>query len=304
MSAAGELQTVDLAGPVHYVDYGGPDGAPTLVLVHGLGASLLSWRSLAERLVGTHRVLALDLVGFGHTEPLGRGVTVADNANLLARFIRRVVGHPVGLVGNSMGGMISVLTAQAHPGLVDSVVLVDPALPGGLKRQGLRSIDPQLALFFALYNTPLLGERFLRLRRRRLTPRRQVDLLLASICVDASRVESDLVNQLVAHATARRAYAWSDQAFLGAERSIMRMLTTGRKRYLAALQQLSLPCLLVHGEQDRLVGVSAARAAAALNPLIELVTLPDVGHAPQLEVPEELATIILRWHAGVVQGAV
>ncbi len=292
-----QLQTIDVDGPFHYADHGGPAGAPLLVLVHGLGASHLSWLPTAERLTATHRVIAPDLVGFGHTAPEGRGTTVADNRDHLARFLRRVADGPVTLVGNSMGGMVSAMTAHAHPTLVDALVLVNPALPGRVDAARLRALDPRIALFFALYNTPLVGEAFMALRRSRMSPRRQVELLLEGICADPSRVDQRVVDMLVSLATTRRAYGWSDAAFLSAERSIMRQLTLGRARYTDILTGLRMPSLLVHGERDGLVDVAAARAIAPLNASMQLVTLPDVGHVPQLEVPTELTDLIVGWHA-------
>ena len=65
--------------PVHYVDFGGPDGAPTVVLVHGLGGSHLNWDLFAPLLRPHARVLALDLPGFGRSEPGDRRTTVHDN---------------------------------------------------------------------------------------------------------------------------------------------------------------------------------------------------------------------------------
>jgi pimeloyl-ACP methyl ester carboxylesterase len=298
-----ELTHVDLDGPVHYVDSGEPHAsAPVAVLVHGLGASHLSWHPFVPLLARTHRVIALDLAGFGHSAPLGRGTAVGDNRDLLARFVREVVGSPVALIGNSMGGMVSILTTHAHPSLVDRLVLVDPALPGLLGPGSLKSVDRGLALHFLLYNTPLVGEAFLRLRRRRLTPAEQVADLLDTVCSDPSKVPRDTVSLLVSLATARRRYDWSDKAFLAAERSIIRQVTLGRTAYLAAIDGLRIPTLLVHGEDDRLVDVSTARAIAPRNPVIDLVTLPGVGHAPQLEVPAQLDELIGRWLTGVEQG--
>src|SRR5512133_1839036 len=111
----GASRTADLGGPVHYVDFGGPAGAPRLVLVHGLGGSHLNWCLLAPRLARPARVLAVDLVGFGLTYPAGRPATVQANAALLDRFVREVAGAPAVLVGNSMGGMVAILTALARP---------------------------------------------------------------------------------------------------------------------------------------------------------------------------------------------
>ena len=70
--APGRSATVDLGGPVHYVDFGGPADGPVLVLVHGLGGSHLNWDLFAPLVREHARVLALDLPGFGRSEPAGR----------------------------------------------------------------------------------------------------------------------------------------------------------------------------------------------------------------------------------------
>jgi Alpha/beta hydrolase family len=117
--AAGRLggvsRTADLGGPVHYVDFGGSAGAPRVVLVHGLSGSHLNWCLLAPRLVAEVRVLAVDLVGFGLTHPKGRAATVQSAAIMLDRFVREVAEALAILVGNSMGGMASIMEV-AVPG--------------------------------------------------------------------------------------------------------------------------------------------------------------------------------------------
>ena len=67
--ASAPSRWVDLDGATHYVDHGGPDGAPVLVMVHGLGGSHANWAALAPLLTDCYRVLALDLAGFGLTRP-------------------------------------------------------------------------------------------------------------------------------------------------------------------------------------------------------------------------------------------
>src|SRR3954453_13342756 len=126
----GESRVVDLDGPVHYVDFGGPASGPAVVLVHGLGGSHLNWDLLAPLLTEHARVWALDLPGFGLSEPEHRLATVHNNVKVLDRFIREIAGAPVVLVGNSMGGMISILQTAQQPETVSRLVLVDPAVPG------------------------------------------------------------------------------------------------------------------------------------------------------------------------------
>src|SRR5690348_12888685 len=109
--------TITIAGgPVHYVDYGG-EGTP-VVLVHGLGGSHLNWMCVGRELAAAppgYRVVAPDLVGFGRTPLAGRSSSIEAQVELLAAFIEKVAGGPCVLAGNSMGGLISVLTAEAHP---------------------------------------------------------------------------------------------------------------------------------------------------------------------------------------------
>ncbi|MFL5423958.1 MAG: alpha/beta fold hydrolase, partial [Myxococcales bacterium] len=122
-----EHRTIDLDGPVHYADFGG-SGRP-IVLVHGLGGSHLNWLAVAPGLAAHGRVLALDLVGHGLTPSLGRSATVGNNRRVLGRFLDAVAREPAVLVGNSMGGYLSIAEAAAEPGKIESIVLVNPAVP-------------------------------------------------------------------------------------------------------------------------------------------------------------------------------
>jgi pimeloyl-ACP methyl ester carboxylesterase len=284
----GTARTVDLDGPVHYVEFGGT--GPRLVLVHGLGGSHLNWCLLAPRLVAHARVTAVDLAGFGLTHPLGRATSVHANTELLVRFVRTVVGTPVVLVGNSMGGMVSILTAARHPDLVAGLVLIDPALPGSFGDP----IDRRVAGNFAAYAAPVVGARLLARRRARLTPDQLVDEVLDLCCVDPSKVPADLREASAALIVERAAVAGLDAAFLTAARSLLRVNAFARA-YWRAMARVTAPVLLIHGERDRLVPVRAARRVAQRNPSWRLETIPDVGHVPQLEAPERVAGTMLAW---------
>jgi pimeloyl-ACP methyl ester carboxylesterase len=85
-----------------------------------------------------------------------------------------------------------------------------------------------------------------------------------------------------------------DAAFLSAARSLLRV-SARRKRYWAAMRAVKPPVLLLHGEKDRLVSVHSAREAAVRNPDWRFEVLSDVGHVPQLEVPDAVADLILDW---------
>jgi pimeloyl-ACP methyl ester carboxylesterase len=288
-SMAGKSRTVDLGGPVHMVDYGGLPEGPTVVLVHGLGGSHLNWDLFAPLLTPHARVLSLDLPGFGRSEPGTRQATVDANVAVLDRFLREVTGAPVVLVGNSMGGMISILETAAAPELVRGLVLLDPAVPGPR-----RSLDPLVALTFVTYALPGVGEQALRVRRRRTGARAQVLDMLRLCGVDPADVPAPLVDRSVALVEQRQDVAGMDRAFLTAARSLLRILADPR-RYRRAMAGILVPVLLVHGERDRLVSVANARDLAGRHPDWRYVELPGVGHVPQLQVPERLATDVISW---------
>jgi pimeloyl-ACP methyl ester carboxylesterase len=282
---------IDLDGPVHYLDFGGRARGPLIVCVHGLGGSGLNWSAIAPLLTRRCRLIAPDLAGHGLTQSLGRGADVAANTQLLHRFIESVADGPVILMGNSMGGMISLLEASATPDAVAGLILLDPALPLVPTR-----LDPRVAAGFLLYAMP--GVNRLMMMGRRPSPEELVADVLAALCGDPSRVPPEVVAEHVEQVRERAAFNGADRDFTAAMRSVL--ATAGYVRgtaYRRAVRSVSCPVLLLHGERDRLVPVSAARSAAAANPSWSLVELLGVGHVPQLEAPRECALAITEWLA-------
>ena len=147
-------QWIDLGGPVHYREWPGPAEGPTFVLVHGLGGSLLNWASVAPGLARWGRVVALDLAGFGLTPLERRSAGVTANRRLLGAFLKALELPPVVLVGNSMGGMVSLLQAARAPETISALVLVDAAFPRGRVRAS--QFSPKVAALFAAYSVSLV----------------------------------------------------------------------------------------------------------------------------------------------------
>ncbi|MCY7340562.1 MAG: alpha/beta hydrolase [Pseudonocardia sp.] len=290
----GHDRRIDLGGPVHYVDFGGRPDGPTFVLVHGLGGSHLNWELFAPLLTPTGRVLAVDLPGFGLSEPGERPATVPANVLVLEAFVRRVADGPVVLIGNSMGGMISILLTGRTPDLIGGLVLIDAALPLPLPASSPR--DAVASGAFLTYALPGVGERLMRGRRRRVGPRALVHTMLRLCGVDPGALPPELVARSVTLVERRADVAGMDRAFLSAARSLAWVLTFARS-YRTTMSSITAPVLLVHGEQDRLVPVAAARDAARRNPTWRYVELPGVGHVPQLQVPDRLAGIVADWLA-------
>jgi pimeloyl-ACP methyl ester carboxylesterase len=209
-----------------------------------------------------------------------------------------VAPGPAILMGNSMGGMISLLEASAAPAAVTGLILIDPALPLVAARP-----DPLATAMFALYLTPGLG-RAVMARRRRLTAEQFVASVLGLCCVDPSRVPADVVARHLKLADQRFTFASAERDFATALRSIVATVSyPGRRAYRRQIGSITCPVLLIHGTGDRLVPIAAARAAARANPSWSLAEIAGVGHVPQLEAPAETARQITDWLRTAGRGA-
>jgi pimeloyl-ACP methyl ester carboxylesterase len=293
----------DLDGPVHWIEFtadksqgtsesqGTTQNEPPIVFVHGLGGSHLNWCLIGPRLAAGRRAVALDLHGFGLTPGTRANATVQGNQRLLDRFVREITGAPVILAGNSMGGLISILQTAAAPDTVRGLVLIDPALP--LPR---RAPDRQVGSQFLMYVLPGLGEFYVRTVMDRTPPQLAVQRVIELCFADPSRADPAMLTASIALATERQNQPARarDEAFLGASRSLMRVVGL-RRRYWEMMASVRVPVLLVGGAADRLVPVASMRQAAARNPRWETVILPGVGHTPQLEVPDIVTKTLGDW---------
>jgi pimeloyl-ACP methyl ester carboxylesterase len=287
-----ESRWVDVDGPVHYRRWPGPLGEPAFVCVHGLGGSLLNWVPVAEGLAQRGPVVAMDLAGFGLTPPGDRGTGIGANWRLLHGFLEALDLPRVVLVGNSMGGMLSLIQAAHHPTSVERLVLVDAAFP---RARALRAQpSPRIGALFALYANGRLGRWLVDTRVRRLGPERLVRETLRLISADSSTIDPAVISAMVEMAARRLDFDYATQAFLAAARSIFRSQIYPA-RYRALVRSVSAPALVMHGARDPLIPVGAAREATAEHPNWKLVEFDDVGHIPQLEAPERWLAAVEAW---------
>lgn len=280
----------DLDGPVHYLDFGG-DGRPAL-LVHGLGGSALNWIAVAPQMAESHRVLAVDLAGFGQTPLFNRAATVRANANLVHAFIERVIGEPVLLVGNSMGGHISIIEAADHPQYVAALVLVDAAVAG----TRMRRFEPMMVGAVAAISVPGLGQVMFDRRIRRLAAEQLVKQTLELVCADAASVDPEVVAAHIELTRERgRLGPQNTRAFVQAFRSIG--LRVANPRFWVKVAQVKAPGLIIHGALDRIVPVGAALELKRRRPDWKVEIIEHAGHVPMLETPDLFMKALDGWSA-------
>jgi pimeloyl-ACP methyl ester carboxylesterase len=270
----------------------GDDPTPPMLLVHGLGANTVSWitvgRDLAERRGAP--VVALDLVGFGYTRALDTPATLNRNADLviaaLEEFGRSVV------VGNSMGGAITVKVGARRPDLVEAMVLVNPAV----RAAGWRSPQIKTGVFMAPMLVPRLGERLLTARAEQLGPEGLVDGTLQSVLERLDTLDASVRDSFVTIARNRMEFPEAARAYADAASSLFWYMARNLDRDLATALA-ARPGLLVFGDRDRLIHVSSAEALARRHPSLSVEMLEGVGHAPQLEAPDRFVAAVTAWLA-------
>ena len=124
---------------------------PPLLLIHGFGASTYTWRHIAPELAQTHRVIAVDLKGFGQSDkPFDSRYSVFDQAELLAELIEEKDLRNLTLVGHSFGGGVALVLAleanQRLEGRIARLVLLDSI-----------AYPQQIPVFFRLLDVPLVS---------------------------------------------------------------------------------------------------------------------------------------------------
>lgn len=283
---------VDVHGPVHYREWEGSRDGPVFVLVHGLGGSLLNWALVAPGLAGRGRVLALDLAGFGLTPPAGRPAGVGSNRRVVDGFVKALDLPPVMLVGNSMGGMITLLQTAMAPESVSAMILVDPVVPRVLSADG--RISFRVAVGFLATGSRRLGPRILEARARTLGPEGMVRETLAACAVDPSAIDPALVAAMVEQLAGARRPDEAMMAFVEATRSLVESHVRAG-RYREMVRALEVPALVTQGALDQLVPLAAVRRAVDGHANWTLEVFPDVGHVPQMEAPERWLETVSRW---------
>lgn len=257
---------------LRYVDFG--TGRPT-VLVHGLGGS---WQTWLENLpaLGTHnRLIAVDLPGFGASARLRHPAAMDDHVKVLVELLDQLGLEDVAVVGHSMGGLISMRLAIAHPHRVTALVLVSSG--------GIRLRPAQLALLkrgFGLFNA-LFGLPYIpRAAARRPRLRR---LVLRAFMTDPSTLSPELAAEVIP--------AMHAPGFKTAITEASRVALSTNPA------DVSCPTLVIWGERDRILPVAAARELIETMPDARLTVLDDVGHCPMFERPGAFNSLVAKFIA-------
>jgi 2-hydroxymuconate-semialdehyde hydrolase len=270
------MNYVDVRGSrIRYASSGDP-AAPPVVQLHGIGRSLEDWLPQHPLLSPDHRVISLDMPGFGLSQRLPEPATLGSLADgVWATLDALGETRPVHLMGNSLGGAVSMRMLVGSPGRVSSLTLVNSAGFGREVTFALR------VLAVPFLGRPLLG---------RIDPRtaRRIE---RSLFADRSLVTDERVRmavQIAQQPDFAAVYLEIARA-LGGFRGIA---PRWRSSLLADLAAVPKPTLIVWGERDLILPATHLTAARAALPHAQSHLFRNTGHMPQLERPKEFAALV------------
>ncbi len=252
--------------------------APTLVMVHGLGASKAAWRYVAPELQSSHRTITLDLLGHGDSSgPATFDYAMSSQARALTEFIRAHAPAPqrIVLVGSSYGGGVVLETArllQAHANAprVAGLILMAPT-----------AIDFPPPPSVELANSPLTRWWLINFGN----PRTVAELMLRGAFAEDKLVRSEMIDEYA------RCFD-SQQSRANIANAALEIFTElkARKDAESRYAQLACPILLLWGDGDQVVPLSVSRALLSKLPTARLRVIPGCGHTPAEECPDATLT--------------
>jgi pimeloyl-ACP methyl ester carboxylesterase len=259
------LGPLDAPVNLYYEDTG--KGSP-LLLIHGFGASTYTWRHIAPELAQTHRVIAVDLKGFGQSDkPFDSRYSVFDQAELLAELIEAKDLRNLTLVGHSFGGGIALMLAlqsdERLNGRIKKLVLLDSI-----------AYPQQIPVFFRLLDVPLVSQ----LGVRMVPPSVQTRVALRIAYLDDSKIDPEEVETYAAPPKT----AAGKHAIIHSARQIV---PDGIDELSERYKTIGLPTLIVWCDHDRIVPLEVGLKLRRTLPNSTLKLVEGCGHMPQEEQP-------------------
>lgn len=275
-----DIRFIQIQGvQLHYKFYG--SGEPVMILLHGFGASTFSWREVAETLARYGTVIAYDRPAFGLTSrPLPEEwheinpYSVEGNLVLLAELMDRLKIQKAILIGNSAGGRLAMQMALEYPERISGLILVDAAIYQG---GGVRS-----SILRLLMNTPQLNRIGPYLLRSAFAGERG-DSLISMAWHDPAKLTPEIIE---GYRKPLYMENW-DRALWEFTKA-----GSGSEDLSARFQELSMPVLVVTGDDDRIVPTDLSLRLAKEIPHARLVVFSDCGHVPQEECPEQFLNAV------------
>jgi pimeloyl-ACP methyl ester carboxylesterase len=256
---------------LHYVDWGG-EGKQPLVMIHGLDRVARTFDHVAARFTTRYRVLAVDMRGHGDSgwDPQGRYL-VEDHVGDLEGIVAQLGLRDLVLWGNSTGGRVVQVFAGKHPDLVSRVISEDvgPERPRQIADGYAKRVEQERAGWAS------------------------TEELLAQLRKANPRMSPTVLDAYVRYGTRKRAdgrIEWKRDPQL-----VKGFVATDLWRFV---RNIKAPILYILGGRSTIVPAETQDELRKTLPNAQLITIPDVGHYPSDEQPDEVVRLVNRFLAG------
>lgn len=249
------------------------EGDPILCL-HGLGANLFTWRHLISPLSRNHKLVLVDFKGCGKSpKPRDSGYSIAQKTNEIYQLILEDDLSNLTLIGNSLGGAISLLLAvrllEEDPSRLSKLVLIDSAADK-------RYVPAHLKLIRSILGAPLVYG----------APGKLAAKMTLKFCYyDPRKVTKEQVE----------AYA-SPLATAGGRHALLetarQCIPENADELMDNLSTVKVPTLILWGRQDKVIPLAVGEILNKALPDSTLQIIEECGHVPQEERPEETIELI------------
>ena len=251
-----------------YVIEAGPEQAPWVVLLHGIGDSgARDWNELIPELAKNYRVLAFDLPGFGRSSRENERYTPDSYVRFVKWLVTERVEGPFYLVGHSMGATLAMLYAATHPEDLKKLVIADAA--GILEHHSL--VD-----FWG-------NERSLFFKR---ASRRSGDVLGWANNFLLNIGDEEKLRFFIETHAAREKHLDGNPTRIAGLAMIL-------KNFGPAVEKITTPTLIIWGGEDIVAPMRVAQVLSRNIPAANLEVIPGVGHVPMIERPVLFSEMVL-----------
>ena len=241
----------------------------SLLLIHGFGNSLQSFRSLAPLLAQTHHVIAIDMIGYGLSEkPIDYDYHNGPQALMLIRAARQLDLNDIVYVGHSLGGAVALQAVVQDERAIGLVLLNPGIISTGVPKIAQVTLPPLPRMSAKLFASREFRSRFLK----------------------KSYVNPEIVTEQVIDDVMLAAQS---EGYMRGTTSLMTQYREGEEIALAT--NVKVPVLIPWGDQDRNKPLQEATELQALLPGSTLVRFSNAGHYVHEEAPTEVAQAIVDW---------
>lgn len=252
---------------------GSLENAETIVLVHGFSANKDNWIRFAKALDKKYNLIIVDLAGHGDSDKaLTTDYNLIAQTERLDAFFSGLNINQFHLVGNSMGGAISLLYSLSHPEKINSLMLMNSAgIDGENKSEYFKALEKGI--------NPLIA-----------TDEDSFDFRMDLTMSQPPFLPWPLKPAVVRKTLARTEINQKIFKDMVATKELLANVDFDQK-IKSIMQENPIPTMIMWGEEDRVLDVSAVAAFKALIPQAKVHIFPEIGHLPMIENPEESAGV-------------